>query len=142
MGRAGLAVDLDARASRHPEVSTFKVAGKIFALTTLDARPLTVNLKCDPAEAGRLREGHPELIVPGWHMNKRHWNTVTVDGALPACRWRPRTPTASASACAPSNCPKAELHSEVRVERMEFEKVMGRASMYLIATWLLDGGAG
>ncbi|WP_413809173.1 MmcQ/YjbR family DNA-binding protein [Streptomyces sp. OE57] len=69
--------------SRHPEVSTFKVLGKIFALTTLDARPLTVNLKCDPADAGRLREGHPDLIVPGWHMNKRHWNTVTVDGGLP-----------------------------------------------------------
>ncbi|MCQ8192592.1 MmcQ/YjbR family DNA-binding protein [Streptomyces rugosispiralis] len=68
--------------SRHPEISAFKVVGKIFALSTLDARPLTVNLKCDPADAGRLRAGHPELIVPGWHMNKRHWNTVTVDGDL------------------------------------------------------------
>ncbi|MFG3661141.1 MmcQ/YjbR family DNA-binding protein [Streptomyces sp. NPDC047706] len=67
-----------------PEVSVFKVLGKMFALAGLDARPLTVNLKCDPEDAVRLRADHPGLIVPGWHMNKRHWNTVTVDGALPA----------------------------------------------------------
>ncbi|GGV60387.1 MULTISPECIES: MmcQ/YjbR family DNA-binding protein [Streptomyces] len=66
-----------------PELSVFKVLGKMFALTALDARPLTVNLKCDPEEAVRLRATHPGLIVPGWHMNKRHWNTVTVDGSLP-----------------------------------------------------------
>lgn len=65
-----------------PETSVFKVLGKMFALSALDARPLTVNLKCDPDEAVRLREEHP-AIVPGWHMNKRHWNTVTV-GDLPA----------------------------------------------------------
>ncbi|MEU4893743.1 MmcQ/YjbR family DNA-binding protein [Streptomyces sp. NPDC044780] len=69
--------------SRSPEVSAFKVNGKIFALTTLDARPLTVNLKCDPEAAVRLRDEHPGLIVPGWHMNKRHWNTVAVAGGLP-----------------------------------------------------------
>jgi predicted DNA-binding protein (MmcQ/YjbR family) len=66
-----------------PEISVFKVLGKMFALTFLDARPLTVNLKCDPDDAVRLRAEHPALIVPGWHMNKRHWNTVTVDGGLP-----------------------------------------------------------
>ncbi|MEU5080101.1 MULTISPECIES: MmcQ/YjbR family DNA-binding protein [Streptomyces] len=66
-----------------PEFSVFKVLGKMFALTTLDARPLTVNLKCDPEDAVRLRGEHEGLIVPGWHMNKRHWNTVTVDGTLP-----------------------------------------------------------
>ncbi|MDT0439391.1 MULTISPECIES: MmcQ/YjbR family DNA-binding protein [Streptomyces] len=65
-----------------PELSVFKVRGKMFALTALDARPLTVNLKCDPEDAIRLRAEHPGLIVPGWHMNKRHWNTVTVDGGL------------------------------------------------------------
>ncbi|MFH8606296.1 MmcQ/YjbR family DNA-binding protein [Streptomyces sp. NPDC018029] len=65
----------------NPETSVFKVAGKMFALTALDARPLTVNLKCEPDIAVRLRAEHPE-IVPGWHMNKRHWNTVTVDGKL------------------------------------------------------------
>lgn len=67
----------------RPEISVFKVGGKLFALTTLDARPLTVNLKCDPDDAVRLRGEHEGLIVPGWHMNKRHWNTVTVDGELP-----------------------------------------------------------
>ncbi|CQR64153.1 MmcQ/YjbR family DNA-binding protein [Streptomyces leeuwenhoekii] len=66
-----------------PEISVFKVRGKLFALTDLDARPLTVNLKCDPEDAVRLRAEHPGLIVPGWHMNKRHWNTVTADGGLP-----------------------------------------------------------
>ena len=67
-----------------PETSVFKVLGKLFALTALDARPLKVNLKCDPDDAVRLRAQRPRLIVPGWHMNKRHWNTVTVDGPLPA----------------------------------------------------------
>ncbi|RSO43948.1 DNA-binding protein [Streptomyces sp. WAC 06725] len=66
---------------RHPEVSTFKVGGKIFALATLDAVPLTVSLKCDPEPAERLRAAHPE-IVPGYHLNKRHWNTVSLAGAL------------------------------------------------------------
>ncbi|WP_030858284.1 MmcQ/YjbR family DNA-binding protein [Streptomyces sp. NRRL S-37] len=67
----------------NPDTSVFKVRGKLFALTALDAEPLTVNLKCDPDDAIRLRTEHPDLIVPGWHMNKRHWNTVTVDGTLP-----------------------------------------------------------
>lgn len=67
----------------NPETSVFKVRGKLFALTALDARPLTVNLKCDPEDAIRLRAEHPDLISPGYHMNKRHWNTVTVDGTLP-----------------------------------------------------------
>ena len=66
-----------------PEVSVFKVCGKLFALTWLDASPLTVNLKCDPEDAVRLRDEHPGLIIPGYHMNKRHWNTVTVDAELP-----------------------------------------------------------
>ncbi|MDX3849396.1 MmcQ/YjbR family DNA-binding protein [Streptomyces sp. AK02-01A] len=64
---------------RYPELTVFKVAGKIFALSALEERPLKVALKCDPEEAIRLREAHPG-IVPGWHLNKRHWNTVTVGG--------------------------------------------------------------
>ncbi|WP_424213839.1 MmcQ/YjbR family DNA-binding protein [Streptomyces sp. BI20] len=64
-----------------PELSVFKVAGKIFAFGNLAARPLVVTLKCDPDEAVRLRAAY-EAIVPGYHVNKRHWNTVTV-GALP-----------------------------------------------------------
>ncbi|MFF1399082.1 MmcQ/YjbR family DNA-binding protein [Streptomyces sp. NPDC058287] len=65
----------------NPDTSVFKVLGKLFALTNLDARPLTVNLKCDPEDAVRLRAEH-DAVAPGWHMNKRHWNTVTV-GELP-----------------------------------------------------------
>ncbi|MFH7594937.1 MmcQ/YjbR family DNA-binding protein [Streptomyces racemochromogenes] len=64
-----------------PETSVFKVLGKMFALSALDGVPLKVNLKCEPEAAVRLREQHA-AIVPGWHMNKRHWNTVTV-GELP-----------------------------------------------------------
>jgi len=66
-----------------PEISVFKVLGKMFALSWLDNRPLTVNLKCDPEDAIRLRGEHEGLIAPGYHMNKRHWNTVTADGELP-----------------------------------------------------------
>lgn len=66
---------------RHPEVSTFKVGGKIFALSTLIEKPLTVSLKCDPELAIRLRAEHP-AIVGGYHLNKRHWNTVTLDGTV------------------------------------------------------------
>ncbi|MCX5140166.1 MmcQ/YjbR family DNA-binding protein [Streptomyces sp. NBC_00338] len=69
-----------------PETSVFKVLGKVFALTALDGQPLTVNLKCDPDAAVRLREEY-EAVVPGWHMNKRHWNTVTVSG-VPDARLR------------------------------------------------------
>ncbi|MFG3316908.1 MmcQ/YjbR family DNA-binding protein [Streptomyces sp. NPDC048171] len=67
----------------NPETSVFKVLGKMFALSSLNGHPLTVNLKCDPDEAVRLRGEYPGLVVPGWHMNKRHWNTVTADGGLP-----------------------------------------------------------
>ncbi|MEW2299393.1 MmcQ/YjbR family DNA-binding protein [Streptomyces sp. NPDC006655] len=66
-----------------PDVSVFKVLGKMFALSWIDAKPLKVNLKCDPEDAVRLRADHAGLITPGYHMNKRHWNTVTVDGGLP-----------------------------------------------------------
>ncbi|MCX4778321.1 MmcQ/YjbR family DNA-binding protein [Streptomyces sp. NBC_01264] len=67
-----------------PETSVFKVLGKVFALSALDGDPLKVNLKCEPERAVALRAEH-EAIVPGWHMNKRHWNTVTAGGpgALP-----------------------------------------------------------
>ena len=66
-----------------PQTSVFKVQGRLFALTNLAAQPLKVNLKCDPEDAVRLRGEYEGLIVPGWHMNKRHWNTVTVNGELP-----------------------------------------------------------
>ena len=60
----------------------FKVAGKMFALTGLDDPEFKVNLKCDPDRSVVLREEY-ESIRPGWHMNKKHWNTVHVDGSFP-----------------------------------------------------------
>jgi len=59
----------------------FKVMGKLFALTDVEALPLTVNLKCDPDLAVELRERCP-AVQPGYHMNKTHWNTVELDGSL------------------------------------------------------------
>lgn len=59
----------------------FKVAGKIFLLLGLDAVPLQFNAKCDPDHALELREQYA-CIIPGYHMNKKHWNTVIVDGTL------------------------------------------------------------
>ena len=64
------------------EVSVFKVGGKMFALCGLDARPLQLSVKCEPDIAAQLRAAHP-AIVPGYHLNKRHWNTITLDGSLP-----------------------------------------------------------
>jgi predicted DNA-binding protein (MmcQ/YjbR family) len=63
-------------------VSVFKVAGKMFALSRLAQRPLSVSLKCEPPLAEQLREAHP-AVQPGYHLNKRHWNTVVIDGSLP-----------------------------------------------------------
>jgi predicted DNA-binding protein (MmcQ/YjbR family) len=65
-----------------PETSVFKVGGKMFAVSTLGRRPLSVSLKCEPELAEGLRAAH-EAIRPGYHLNKRHWNTVTIDGSLP-----------------------------------------------------------
>ena len=65
------------------EVLVFKVQEKIFLLLPLSSQPLQFNVKCDPDKAIELRELYPDVILPGFHMNKRHWNTVIVDGALP-----------------------------------------------------------
>ncbi len=66
-----------------PETSVFKAGGKVFAITRLTSTPLTVSLKCEPPLAEQLRGTYAE-VQPGYHLNKRHWNTVAVDGALPA----------------------------------------------------------
>lgn len=66
-----------------PDTLVYKVMGKAFALTGLDAEVFRVNLKCDPERAIELREDHPDLIIPGWHMNKQHWNTVYFEEGLP-----------------------------------------------------------
>jgi len=64
------------------EVSVFKVSGKMFAAARLDGEPLQLSVKCEPDLAVQLRAAHP-AIAPGYHLNKRHWNTVTLDGSLP-----------------------------------------------------------
>jgi predicted DNA-binding protein (MmcQ/YjbR family) len=65
-----------------PQTSVFKVSNKVFAISRLEADPLRVSLKCEPLLAEQLREAHP-AVVPGYHLNKRHWNTVIIDGSLP-----------------------------------------------------------
>jgi predicted DNA-binding protein (MmcQ/YjbR family) len=65
-----------------PETSVFKIAGKMFALSRLAERPLRVSLKCEPLIADQLRAAHPG-VLPGYHLNKRHWNTVIIDGSIP-----------------------------------------------------------
>jgi predicted DNA-binding protein (MmcQ/YjbR family) len=66
----------------NDEVSVFKVGGKMFALCSLDGRPLQLSLKCEPELAVQLRSSYP-AIAPGYHLSKRHWNTLTLDGSLP-----------------------------------------------------------
>jgi predicted DNA-binding protein (MmcQ/YjbR family) len=63
------------------ETSVFKVAGKMFALSRLQSEPLSVSLKCEPQLAEQRRAAHP-CITAGYHLNKRHWNTVVIDGSL------------------------------------------------------------
>jgi predicted DNA-binding protein (MmcQ/YjbR family) len=60
----------------------FKVGGKMFALSQLAEHPLRVSLKCDPPLAEQLRAAYP-AVLPGYHLNKRHWNTVIIDGSIP-----------------------------------------------------------
>ncbi len=64
-----------------PEPLVYKVAGKMFALLMIDETPVRLNLKCDPDRALELRDRH-DAILPGYHMNKRHWNTLLLDGSL------------------------------------------------------------
>ncbi len=65
-----------------PDVLVFKVGGKMFALATLDEVPTTVNLKCDPDLALELRDRYHQ-VTPGYHMNKKHWNTVEIESDIP-----------------------------------------------------------
>ncbi|WP_035612131.1 MmcQ/YjbR family DNA-binding protein [Haloferula sp. BvORR071] len=66
-----------------PDVLVYKVGGKMFGLAVPEDFPSRINLKCDPERAVMLREEH-EAIIPGYHMNKRHWNTVILDNSLSA----------------------------------------------------------
>lgn len=64
------------------ETLVFKVMGKMFALVSLEANPLSMNLKCDPENAVALREEY-SCVLPGYHMSKTHWNTIIIDGSVP-----------------------------------------------------------
>ena len=65
-----------------PDTLVYKVGSKVFAILPLDADPATINLKCQPDRAERLRAEYAG-VMPGYHMNKRHWNTVVLDGDVP-----------------------------------------------------------
>ncbi len=65
-----------------PDTLVYKVKGKAFLLTGFDVSPLQFNVKCDPEHAIELREQYPQSILPGYHMNKKHWNTIIIDGTL------------------------------------------------------------
>ncbi|MDA7888719.1 MmcQ/YjbR family DNA-binding protein [Akkermansiaceae bacterium] len=66
-----------------PEVLVYKVLGKMFATLGFEEEVGRMNLKCDPERALELRDEH-EAIIPGYHMNKKHWNTLVLDESLPA----------------------------------------------------------
>lgn len=65
-----------------PEVAVFKIKGKMFATLGVEDGVARTNLKCDPDEAQALRDIFPG-VLPGYHMNKKHWNTVLLDGSVP-----------------------------------------------------------
>jgi predicted DNA-binding protein (MmcQ/YjbR family) len=65
-----------------PDVLVLKTNGKMFLLVPLDTDPLRFNAKCDPERAAQLREEYTG-ILPGYHMNKKYWNTVLLDGSVP-----------------------------------------------------------
>jgi predicted DNA-binding protein (MmcQ/YjbR family) len=66
-----------------PEVAVYKVGGKMFALIPVAADPPSISLKCDPTWAEVLRQTYP-AVTPGYHLSKKHWNTIVVDGSIPA----------------------------------------------------------
>ncbi|NNE29624.1 MAG: MmcQ/YjbR family DNA-binding protein [Saprospiraceae bacterium] len=64
-----------------PDTLVFKVMGKMFSATGMDEEEFRINVKCDPERAIELRASHPD-IIPGWHMNKKHWNTIYCERGL------------------------------------------------------------
>jgi predicted DNA-binding protein (MmcQ/YjbR family) len=66
-----------------PEVLVLKVKGKVFLLISLNTDPLQFNVKCNPERALQLRDEYIS-IIPGYHMNKKHWNTIILDGTVPS----------------------------------------------------------
>ena len=66
------------------DILVFRICNRIFVLTSLESVPLRVSLKCDPERAIELREQYPDKITAGYHLNKKHWNTVLLEGLPPA----------------------------------------------------------
>lgn len=66
-----------------PDTLVFKIKGKIYLLANLESVPLQFNVKCDPEKAIKLRDQYPNSVLPGYHMNKKHWNTVICTGEIP-----------------------------------------------------------
>ena len=66
------------------DILVFRICNRIFVLTSLESVPLRVSLKCDPERAIELREQYPNKIIAGYHLNKKHWNTVLLEGLPPA----------------------------------------------------------
>ena len=64
-----------------PDTLVYKVKGKIFLLIGMNSDPLSFNVKCNPDKALELREEYA-CVIPGYHMNKKHWNTIIVDGSV------------------------------------------------------------
>ncbi|MBK7763167.1 MAG: MmcQ/YjbR family DNA-binding protein [Bacteroidetes bacterium] len=67
-----------------PDNLVYKVSNKMFLLLSIDEDPLRFNVKCNPEYAIQLREEFPNAVLPGYHMNKKHWNTIVVDGTIQA----------------------------------------------------------
>jgi predicted DNA-binding protein (MmcQ/YjbR family) len=65
-----------------PNTAVYKAKGKMFALVPRNADPPTISLKCDPEWSEVLRNAYP-AVRPGYHLNKKHWNTITLDGSIP-----------------------------------------------------------
>jgi predicted DNA-binding protein (MmcQ/YjbR family) len=65
-----------------PQAAVYKIAGKVFAIIGVEPSPLQLTLKCEPWHGESLCAEHP-AITPGYHMNKRHWITIALDGGLP-----------------------------------------------------------
>jgi predicted DNA-binding protein (MmcQ/YjbR family) len=77
--------DLPGSVEDHPfgeQPTVYKVGGKMFALLLVDGDPPSISVKLDPEEGVALRAQYPEHVLPGYHLNKRHWNTIVLDDGL------------------------------------------------------------
>ena len=104
-------------------VLVFKIGCKIFALASLDEIPVRVNLKCDPDLALDLRDRY-EQVRPGYHMNKKHWNTVEIQGGIPESELRQMIDHSYDLVA--KSLPKSKTRRAVRPRRSPTAKRRGR----------------